>query len=104
MPPKAAIVRIGRYKYRLLEMHLQLRDQQLKAISCVYIDSYIKTSWLPQTKNLQLIHTQLRKKPLKYNTKDSHQTTRGENKRRRGKKCNKNKSKAINKMAIRTHI
>ena len=31
-------------------MHLQLRDQQLKAILCVYIDFYIKTSWLSQTK------------------------------------------------------
>ena len=44
-----------------------------------------------------------KKNQLKYNSKDSHQTTRGENKRRR-KKSNKTKSKAINKMAIRTCI
>ena len=46
-----------------------------------------------------------KKNQLKYNTKDSHQTTRGENQRKREeKKSNKNKSKAINKMAIRTYI
>ena len=51
------------------------------------------------------IDTQTKINQLKYNTKDSHQTTRGENKRRREeKKSNKNKSKAINKMAIRTYI
>ena len=44
-----------------------------------------------------------KKNQLKYNSKDSHQTTRGENKRRR-KKSNKTKSKAINKMATRIYI
>ena len=78
-------------------MHLKLRDQQLKAILCVHIESYIKTSWLPQTKNLQQIQ-------FKHNTKDSHQTTREENKREEKRprdkgpeKINKNKSKTINK-------
>ena len=57
---------------------LQLRDWQLKTILCVYIDSYIKTSWLPQTKNLQQMQ-------FKHNTKDSHQMKREENKRREEK-------------------
>ena len=43
-----------------------------------------------------------KKNQLKYNTKDSHQTIRGENKGR--KKSSKNKSKAINKMAVGTYI
>ena len=45
-------------------------------------------------------HTQKRKES-KHNTKDSHQITR-EQKRR--KKTFKNKSKTINKMAIKTHM
>ena len=44
-----------------------------------------------------------KKNKLKYNTKDSHQITR-EQEKKRGKKSNKNKSKTINKMAIRTYI
>ena len=60
MVPKSEIMRRGGYKCRTLEMHLQLRDQQLKTISCIYthIDSYIKTSEELQTKNLQVIHKQ----------------------------------------------
>ena len=42
-------------------MHLQLRDKQLKTILCIYIDSCVKTSGQLQTKNLQLIHKQIRK-------------------------------------------
>ena len=89
-------------------MHLQLRDQQLKTILFIHIHIY---RLLPQNFTIianqkSTIDTQTNKKnQLKYNTKDSHQTTRGENKRRREeKKSNKNKSKAINKMAIRTYI
>ena len=52
---------------------------------CVCVYSCIKTSGYLQTKNLQLIHTN-KKNQLKYNTKDSHQTRRGENKRRRKEK------------------
>ena len=94
MPPKPANVRRGGYKCGILEMHLQLRDQQLKAVLCIYIDSYIKTSWLPQTKNLQWMQ-------FKHNTKDSHQTTREENKRGREEKRPTKKSKTINEMVIR---
>ena len=88
-------------------MHLYLRDQQLKTISYIYIYTYTPKSKLQATENQKYaIHTQINKKnQLKYNTKASHQTTRGNNKRRREeKKSNKNKAKAINKMAIRTYI
>ena len=44
-----------------------------------------------------------KKKELKHNTKVSHQITR-EQKRKGRKKTYKNKSKTINKMAIRTYI
>ena len=36
MPPKSEIMKRGGYKCRTLEMHLQLRDQQLKTISYIY--------------------------------------------------------------------
>ena len=36
MPPKSEIMRKGGYKCRTLDMHLQLRDQQLKTISYIY--------------------------------------------------------------------
>ena len=42
---KPVIMREGEYKYRILEMHLKLRDQQLETIMYIYIDCYIKTSW-----------------------------------------------------------
>ena len=60
-------------------MHLQLRDQQLTAILCLYIDFYIKTSWLPQTKTLQEMQ-------FKHNTKESHQTTREQKGRKKAKR------------------
>ena len=54
-------------------------------------------------KQNSVIDTQTNKKnQLKYNTEDSHQTTRGEDKRR--KKSNKNKSKRGNKMAIGGYV
>ena len=59
MPPKSEIVRRGGYKCRTLEMHLQLRDQQFKTISYIYRLLY-QNSGQPQTKNLQLIHKQIR--------------------------------------------
>ena len=39
MPPKSESMRRGRYKLRALEMNLQLREQQLKTISHIYMDS-----------------------------------------------------------------
>ena len=65
----------------------------------------MKTSGQLQTKNLQLIHKQIRKNnsntTLKIVIKPQEERTREEGKK---KKSNKNKSKAINKMAIRTYI
>ena len=40
---KPATMRRGEYKYKKLELHLKLGDQQLK--TCMYIHCYIKTSW-----------------------------------------------------------
>ena len=91
MPPKSEIVRRGGYKCRTLEMYLQLRDQQIKTIIYIYIyrererDSY--QNFRKTANQKSTIDTQTNKKnQLKYNTKDSHQTTRGENKRTREEK------------------
>ena len=62
-------------------MHLQLRDQQLKTI---YIVSYQNFRIIANQKST--VDTQTKKNQLKYNTKDSHQTRRGEKKRRREEK------------------
>ena len=92
MPRKSEVMRWGGYKCRTLEMNLKLRNQQLKTIPYIYIyDIYCKP------KNYNWNKKQIRKIN---NIKDSHQTTRGEKKRR--KMSNKKKSEAINKMAIRT--
>ena len=85
MPPKTEIVRTGGYQCRRLEMHLQLRDQQLKTISHIYIDSYQNFRITANPKSTIDTHTN-KKNQRKYDTKESHQTTRGENKRRRGEK------------------
>ena len=80
-------MRRGAYKCRTLEMHLQLRDQQLKAILYIYIytDSYQNFRITANQKST--IDTDInRKNQLKYNIKDSHQTRRGENKRRQEEK------------------
>ena len=83
-------------------MNLQLREQQLKTISYIYRLLYQNFRVIANQKSTSDAQTN-KKTQHKYNTKDSHQTTRGENNRRR-KKSNKNKSKAINKMAIRAYI
>ena len=103
MLPKSEIMRRGGYKCRTVETHLQLRDQQLKTISHIYIDSYQNFRITANPKPAIEAHKS-KKKQLKYKTKENHQTTRGENKRRRGEKSHKNKSKTANKMARRTYI
>ena len=66
-------------------MNLQLREQQLKTISYIYRLLYQNFRITANQK--PTIDTQTNKKyQLKYNTKDSHQTRRGENKRRREEK------------------
>ena len=92
MLPKSGIVRRDGYKCRTLKMHLQLRDQQFKTLSCIYIyiDSYIKTSGQLQTKNLQLIHKQIRKinsnTTLKTVIKPQGERTRDEGKKKEQQK------------------
>ena len=65
-------------------MNLQLRDQQLKTIS--YVHRLLYENFRVTTNQKSTIDTQTKKNQLKYNSKDSHQTTRGENKRRREEK------------------
>ena len=82
MLPKLEIVRRGGYKCRALEMHLQLRDQQLKTILDMYRLLYQNFRVTASQKCTIDTYTN-KKNQLKYNTKESHQATRGENKRRR---------------------
>ena len=76
-------MRRGGYKCKTLEMNLQLRDQQLKTISYAYRLLH-QNFRITANQNTIETHTN-NKNQLKY-TKDSHQTTRGENKRRREEK------------------
>ena len=66
-------------------MHLQLRDQQLKTISCLYRLLHQNFRLTANQKSTIDIQTN-KKNQLKCNTKDSHQTTRGGDKRRRREK------------------
>ena len=96
IPPKSEIVRRGGYKCRTLEMHLQLRDQQLKAIS--YIHGLLNQNFRITANQKSTIdtHTHTKKKNLlKYNTKDSHQTKRRENKKREEKRATKTNPKQL---------
>ena len=75
-------MRRGGYECRTLEMYLQLRDQQLKTISNV--ERLLYQNFRITANQKSTTDTQTNKKnQRKYNTKESHQTTRGENKRRR---------------------
>ena len=87
------------------EMHFQLRDQHLKQ-SHIYIYIYKYTAphtllyqnFRVTTNQKSTIDTQTDKKKnqLKYNPKDSPQTPRGENKRRREeKRATKTNSKQL---------
>ena len=77
-------MRRGGYKCRTLEMNLQLREQQLKTVSYTYRLLYQNFRITANQKSTT--DTQTKKNQLKYNTKDSHQTRRGENNRRRKEK------------------
>ena len=71
IPPKSEIMRRGGYKCRTLEMHLQLRDQQLKTI--LYINRLLYQNFRVTANQKSTIDTQTNKKnQLKYNIKDSH--------------------------------
>ena len=84
IPPKSEIMRRGGYECRTLEMKLQLREQQLKTISYTYRLLY--QSFRITASQKSTIDIQTEKNQLKYNSKDTHQTRRGENKRRRKEK------------------
>ena len=73
------------YKCKTPEMHLQSRDQQPKTI--LYIYRLLYQNFKITANQISTIDRQTNKQnQLKYNTKDSHQTTTGENKRRRKEK------------------
>ena len=74
-----------RVQIQAMETHLQLTDQQLKTISYIYRILYQNFRVTANQKSTT--DTQSNKKnQLKYNTNDSHQNRRGENKRRREEK------------------
>ena len=68
-------MRRGGSKCRTLEMNLQLREQKLKTISYIYIYPYINFRITANQKSTIDTHENKRKQ-LKYNTKDSYQTSR----------------------------
>ena len=106
MIPKPATVRRGGYKCRIPEMHLQLRDQQLKTILCVYTHTHTQTHRLlyqnmttSNQKSIIDIHTQIRKSSPNTTLKTviiSQEMKKGR------KKTNKKKSKSFSKLVIRT--
>ena len=102
MTSKPAIVRRGEYKCRILEMHLKLRDQQLKTTLYIY-RLLFQNLMVTTIKNLQWIHTRKRKRnpntTLKIVIKSQEEKTKEE-----GKKKDLKKTKIMNKMAIRTYI
>ena len=100
MVSKLAILTWGEYKRRTLELHLKLRDQQLKTILYVYRLLYQNLMVTSNQKSTIDIYT---KKKKSNTTLKSHQITR-EQKRKVRKKTYRNKSKTTNKMAIRPYI
>ena len=86
---KQVIMRGAEYKCRLFEMHLKLRNQQLKTIMYVYRPLYQNLMVTENQKSIIDIHTRRKtqtKKKSKHNTKDSHQITSEENKREKEEK------------------
>ena len=71
-------MRRGGYKCRTLNMHVQLKDQQLKTMWYIYrllYQNFRVTANQKATNDMQT-----KKNQLKYCTKVSHQTTRRDNK------------------------
>ena len=96
-------MRRGGYKCRTLEMNLQVRNQQLKKISYIYIYIYIDSY---QTFGATANQKSTIDKQIRQNSNTTRKIvikTQEERTREEGK-SNKNKSKVINKMAIRTYI
>ena len=75
-------------------MNLQLRDETPKTIS--YTQRFLYQNFRITANQNSTIDTQINKKnQLKYNIKDSHQTRRGENKRREEKRATKTNPKQL---------
>jgi len=73
------------HKCRILGINLKLKDQQFKQY-CLYIDYYRKISRDCRPRVYNRYTHKRKEKEFKHNTKDSHQITREENKRRREEK------------------
>ena len=85
MLPKPEIMRGGGYECRTQEMHLQLKDQQLK--TTLYIYRLIYQNFMVTANQNSTVDTHRKKKKQpKHNTKDNYQTTN--HKRREEKKTN----------------
>ena len=72
IPLKSEIMRRGGYKCGTPEMNLQLREQ-LKTISYTY--RLLHQNFRITANQKPTIYIQTKNNQLKYNTKDSHQTT-----------------------------
>ena len=81
---KQAIVRRGEHQCRILEVHLKLKDLQLKTIFFIYRLLYKNLMVTATQKSTVATHTK-KKKESKHNTKVSHQIAREENRREREK-------------------
>ena len=66
-------------------MYLQLRDQQLKTILCIYIYIDLYQNFITASQKSTVDPHTNKKKQSRQDTKDSHQTTK-ENKREERKK------------------
>ena len=96
MISKEVIITVRKYKSNVLKMHLKLKDQKLKTIT--YIERLLYKNLMLTTKQKSIIDIHPEKKnESRYNTKDSHQITREENKiSRAGKHSTKTTSKQQN--------
>ena len=88
------IMRGGEYKCRLVKMHLKVRYQQLKINIhiCTYIHTYIYLMITTNQKSIIDIHTK-KEKESKYNTKQSSNHKRREQKKKGTKKRYENNLK-----------
>ena len=89
MPPKSEIVRKGAYKCRTLEMHLQLRDQQLKTTSYTYRllhQNFRKTANQKSTVDTQQIRKIKSNTTIKIVIKPQQERTREEGKKKKQQK------------------
>ena len=87
------------HKCRILEIHLKLREQQLKTI--LYVYRLLYQNLMITLNQVSTIDTHTQKEKTKQTQQDSQQIAR-ERKRKERKKTYK--TKMMNKVAIRTYI